>query len=383
MLHKNIKSLIKHSRLFFILFIVIMIVTSVGLLFTCNFMQKTINDMNIILESRRTYSIIMEDDSHDAKLNDFLKSEFASFTQSIYLTLPTNSTKTTSIDLDEGISDEDWELINSRSLDIPIKAYYFGKSPLGSFVIHGEPLTQEDFVLGNKKIIIPVSYASIYESWNSQDEQGDKYDIGDYFIIGVDKYLVVGISTSSSCEIPYRSIVDFNHVDFINIVLHKRLNEADEIEFTTFLKDHFKTDDIFVPEISSFNLWRLTRDYILIMLIMVIGFLNFSYIYTSILEKRKKLMAIARICGNSILRGITSNILEVALLTTICFIISSGIYKLAIQYLINMTGSTFADNLYFSHYLILLGLFILVVVTILLPVVIKYNKKSPISALHG
>jgi len=78
-----------------------MIVTSVGLLFTCNFMQKTINDMNIILESRRTYSIIMEDDSHDAKLNDFLKSEFASFTQSIYLTLPTNSTKTTSIDLDE------------------------------------------------------------------------------------------------------------------------------------------------------------------------------------------------------------------------------------------------------------------------------------------
>jgi hypothetical protein len=130
---------------------------------------------------------------------------------------------------------------------------------------------------------------------------------------------------------------------------------------------------------------RGIKDYIktygLVMLIMVIGFFNFSFIYTSILEKRKKQIAIVRICGLSIMRGIVLNILEVLLLASVFFLLSTGIYKILLLYLMSMIGSIFVDSLSIFDGIILYGVYTFVIVAILMPVVIKYNKKQPYSIL--
>lgn len=49
--------MIMHSRLYFILFALIMIVTTIGLLFTCNFLKTAINEEKLWLENARTYYI--------------------------------------------------------------------------------------------------------------------------------------------------------------------------------------------------------------------------------------------------------------------------------------------------------------------------------------
>jgi hypothetical protein len=114
---------------------------------------------------------------------------------------------------------------------------------------------------------------------------------------------------------------------------------------------------------------------------MVIGFFNFSFIYTSILEKRKKQIAIVRICGLSIIRGIALNILEVLLLASVFFLLSTGIYRILLLYLMSMIGSIFVDSLSIFDGIILYGAYTFIIVAILMPVVIKYNKKQPYSIL--
>lgn len=373
--------MIMHSRLYFILFALIMIVTTIGLLFTCNFLKTAINEEKLWLENARTYYIMVESEDIDTKLNDYMLSKYAGVTKSIYVTFPTYNKDTSLADYNNLEASGDEDIIYSRPTDIYVYAYFLGQSLWGHDVLNGDSFTQEDFEKGNKKITIPMSCSSIYESLYTKVE-GNTYNIGDSFNLGNEIYEVIGVNFMHAYEIPYLSIVDFSLAESINIVLGKRLGEKQENEYISYLKDHFHTDAVSEPmPLNNRGIKDYIKTYGLVMLIMVIGFFNFSFIYTSILEKRKKQIAIVRICGLSIMRAIVLNILEVLLLASVFFLLSTGIYRILLLYLMSMIGSIFVDSLSIFDGILLYGAYTFVIVAILMPVVIKYNKKQPYSIL--
>ena len=114
---------------------------------------------------------------------------------------------------------------------------------------------------------------------------------------------------------------------------------------------------------------------------ILIGVFNLVYVYTYILDTRKKELSINRISGQTILSAVAISYFEIFILSTVGYIISVLIMKLAIFPIISERGFMFADSINTLMLFLIYLAFVLIYSLVFLPSIIRQIRKSPIEAL--
>ena len=115
--------------------------------------------------------------------------------------------------------------------------------------------------------------------------------------------------------------------------------------------------------------------------VMLISVFNLAYVYTYILDTRKREIAISRISGQTIFSAIATSYAEIFILSTLGYIIGVLIMKFLVLPLLSGRGFMFNDSIDVSQYLMLYLIFILVYSIVFLPSIINQMRKSPVEAL--
>ena len=114
---------------------------------------------------------------------------------------------------------------------------------------------------------------------------------------------------------------------------------------------------------------------------MLMSVFNLAYVYSYVLDTRRREIAINRISGQSILSCIGVFYLEMLIMSTIGYIISLAATKLVILPLMRGGGFMFADSLNISQCAFLYLILILIYSTVFLPSIAAEVRKSPSEAL--
>lgn len=154
---------------------------------------------------------------------------------------------------------------------------------------NGENFTDKDMNSGEKVVLAPS---------NLVDEKG-------YVTIRNEQYFAKGITNIAGmgCEvfIPYKSLPSDATISSISLILTKPLLEDEYHYIAKIAKNYFGEEVINITEFEGINNEsqnRVYRDIIVITaLLIIVCAINYCIIYRYILEKRRRMFAISRICG--------------------------------------------------------------------------------------
>lgn len=254
-------------------------------------------------------------------------------------------------------------------LDDNLYAEYFYPSSYNPlFVKYGKYFNEHDFLAGRKQIIISESFT-----------EGSK-TIGDYYLINNEPYEIIGVFLLDEYnEIPFKAISPEVQIAQVLVVLEDIPSPRQIQVWTDFLATLFPEAEILEPVLPDHS--ARAQNLVNSIISMSIGFLavlNYSYLYRYVLMLRASQYATFRICGCSHIRGFLIYLGEVLLLAGGQFVLSVAIF----HYLVAPNFSKINENLkYLLHgkdYLNLCIIYILVVLTVFIPVVVQYSRQSPL-----
>ncbi len=114
---------------------------------------------------------------------------------------------------------------------------------------------------------------------------------------------------------------------------------------------------------------------------MLMSVFNLAYVYSYILDARKKEIAINRISGQTVFSAIIASYSEILILSTIGYIIGVLIMKLIVLPIISNLKFMFKDSIDAPQYFMLYLIFILIYSIVFLPSIISQMRKAPTEAL--
>ncbi|MDD6489693.1 MAG: hypothetical protein PUG48_07760 [Clostridia bacterium] len=337
MILKNLKIFAARHTMIFVFFILAQIVTLSGVFVTYNYLEQEISTQKSYYEGMRTYTVQLSGSENiDENISEVLRSN--DNIQRIY---------TVTVDGDFIFCGD-----------------YYGKSVKKFNVTLGTYLSDDDIVKGEKKIVIPLSM--------SKD-----FSIGDMYLFNNEKYEITGVSIDDNFYIPYNSLNDKSLISGVCVVLNDELSSSQSDEFMNRLSGIFKNSVIMPPSEEygdEMNSFRLVM--VIIILLLSLGIFNLSYLYSFILEKRKKQYSVLQICGCTKLRGILIYAGEVIIVSVASYILSALLFKFALLPLIMNIDSLTVEAMGISSYLFLFVCYIIIMMCIFLPCVIKYSSKT-------
>lgn len=351
---KNIRSFMSNNKTIFVIFMLLLISSLCGIFFIVNFVNNIVIANSNDFEKERTYIVSVDNLNREQKMDTLISEKLEVILVSV--------------------------LFNNDGA--VIRADYYNKNSFVNNVSFGKWFSEEDIIEGNNKVVLP-NYP--YLSKNQNFDSYDKYEIGDSYYINGISYDVIGLGILSELvyQIPYNSIPSIWSFSAITIVVDD-YKTTEEIEnFSTYLGNLFNGTMVEIPtEATRISLWKdYLSELILIIGIMSLGIFNLVYLYTYILDTRKKEIAINRILGCTKLSAIASFYWESFLLTSFAFLLSVIIFKYGVLLLLKGQGSLFMDTLTFSRYLIVYVIYIVIFSVVFLPTIIYYVKKLPVEVL--
>lgn len=349
-----IYSFFKNNKMLFTIFMLLLISSVCAVFFITNFLSNIFIENSYLIEKDRTYIVSLDNVNTEQKMETLL------------LQNPEVSLV--------------YCLINNEGE--AIRADYYDKSSSNNITSFGKWFSEEDTLDGNHKVILP-NYPYLFRNQNT--EEYDIYEIGDSYFINDIPYEAIGIGTLIDFvyQIPYKSIPMNCELSFVAIVTDDFKSEVKIQHFSAYLENLFNgvimESPIEIPKTSFWN--NYSTETILIIGIVSMGIFNLVYIYTYILDTRRKEIAINRILGRTKLSSIVNYYLETFSLATIAFILSSLFFKYVILVQLKNLGFLFKDSLLFANYLVIYVGFIFIFSVVFLPIIILYITKSPSEVL--
>lgn len=350
---KNIYKFITKSPAVFIAFALLMILSICSALYTFNFLLSVIKNNEQELEDERTYIVEVSAPDLDSRLSKIdIKGKGISH---IYCLI-----------------DNDGEAVI---------ADYYGHRIGGDKVTIGSWFTESDFADGSKKVVLP-NYPSLSRQ---PDFEFTRYDIGDSYEINGVSYEAIGIGALSGLtyQIPYNSIDDISLISAVAVATESFGDEKEIESLSTYLEQTLGGKVISRPDVNEKTSFaeQYLKEGAIIVGIMLMSVFNLAYVYTYILDTRKREIAINRISGQTISSAILTFYAEILILSTLGYIISALIVKFLILPGLSDRGFMFNDSIEVLQYIMLYLIFILIYSIVFLPSIINQIRKSPVEAM--
>lgn len=334
----NLKTLITKMKMFFYLMFIVFFVTTISILYIFCFYKSSIVKNNNYLEKLRSYTIEYNQSDIDVKLESFTDSNKNDI-QRIYVVISNND-------------------------DLAISNYY-GESPAEFKVLFGKYIDNN-----SKQIIIP------------QEDGISNENIGDYYYIGDEGFLIVGINNLNQYEFPYNALENKNLIQGFVIVTKDNLHGQKQKAFIEDIQNVFQTENIEVPNTENNNS-PFGIELFVIFCLVLLGIINITFIYLCLLKKRKKQQAVFYILGCRKINIYIMYIGEILFLTTVFYLICYLSSKFVLFNILNQINNYLYLFLEFKDYLILYIIYSILIIIILLRQTIMFFNKSPYEMKRG
>lgn len=358
---KNILNFIKNNTAIFVITIAVEIVTLLGVFTAYNYYVEKTEENKSYYQEMRTFAVTLTDTNElEENLSKVLDSGYE--IERIYTYTNPYSLNLTKNDFLRYTEPDG--TVKERIAGLFCSDYY-GESTLKHKVIVGSDIDLSDTENAENEIVLSSDL-------NRAVKVGEMFNIN-----GLD-YLVIGIGTDTSNYIPYNTVIKNNlPIDGLGIVLKNEVDSAIAKKFSAILTDIFKTNSVHLPEgeygreISDYN-----KYIIFTCLMLFLSIFNFVYLYSYILDKRKKQYSILRIYGCTKLKGIMIYTIEAIIISSLSYLISVALYLFVHLPVLRMLDkyTFFAMNI--DSFLIVFASFILIMLCVVIPSIVKYSKKD-------
>ncbi len=268
----------------------------------------------------------------------------------------------------------------------------YNQYSLANVMIDGNGLTEADFVYGNKVAVVQagifndlyIEERQINDGWINNEYNDEFCQIENPVIrVGNDTFNIVGI-VDSGIEMPFSALSDETELQTFYVLLTITYDVPITHEQYTRAKNYIDEnygDRLCVKEIEF--LQKNSEYYNLIILvvalIVVIAAINIAVIYRYVLMKRKKQIAVFKLCGCTNDSLCLSFIAEALLLTLPVFLAGTAVYFGVLKkYFADIF--IYLDEAYTANTVLLsFGLFVIISITVLIISVRKVVKSTPVS----
>lgn len=360
----NLISFIKNNKAIFCLLIITQIITLIGVFTTYNYYAGLFAQTRQVHEEARTYRVYSPDKKDlTAKFEKLIGGKYA--VQHTY-------TFTTSEEIDISANENDNEQTQNASTNQnKIKYFcgdYYGETALIHKMNVGYSLTKNDHKNATNSIVLSGG-------------EYHRFSVGENYIINDKEYKVIGISTGDYYYIPYETFMkDGLPVSGVDVVLKGELDNAGEGECAAYLKELFGAKNVELPaegygeEMSKYNF-----IFVFCGLMFSLSIINFVYLYSYILDKRKRQYAVFRIFGCSKLRGSLIYAAECLIIAVATYLLTVLIYIFGCEPLLRLIDKYTVSALDISNFVFTFVLYIIVLLCVVVPTIIKYAKKEIVS----
>ncbi len=227
------------------------------------------------------------------------------------------------------------------------------------------------FVDENKKTVYNIEHDGIVETNVYTDEFGDTYK-------------VIGTTQIGTSVFPIYSVDDNYRIDILYLELFQPITYEQYKEFSNILEsnlgNHVEMPDVEFTE--SRNIYLYNTILIICGLISLAAGINFIILFHFIMMKRRKKIAIFRLCGCTYLKCIEMCLTECLILTVPFYIISTILYD---KFIVSAFSNSYpymesANSL--KIYLVLGALYIGITTIITLIMLIKDVTKASIVSIQ-
>lgn len=424
---KDIFKMIKSEKMIFLLIILCSFISSVIIYFAYglgyNFsMQKTIGEASsyeiqlmykglAAAKSEQNEAYIDIESNYKYFSFGELKKLISKIDPSLFLNCNTISTnlaydsENTTVSFDEsgGMAFSNLYLVNLYFLYDKSSGYFSMtknmeriNNPYSAFysVIDGKGLVNEDFLDGNKKAVVSVGvFNDLYIDKKNKTDFGYNADYDNEFskidnpIININgmQYDIIGLSQENSISIPVSSL---NDDTVINTFMPDLLVFSYDVPVTheqyTQLKNLVEAQYPELLTVKEIDFEKKDTDYFNLMLIIsaliaVISLVNTAIMFRYVLMKRRKQIAVFRLCGCPNMSLLKNFISEVMLMIIPSGIIGALIYFLflkqyLIKYFIYLNGAYSLKDI-----IMIYAGYILLSIIILLVMIFNSLKRMPVT----
>lgn len=205
-----------------------------------------------------------------------------------------------------------------------------------------------------------------------------KYKIGEQYSLFGEQYEVIGTSYKDVLIIPYSSLEDKSQISKIYMVLDADLKSVYKNTFLNNVMEIFDTDNVDKPSAYSASTYSSTINYVATFgVIIVIAVINIIYLYSYIMNKRKKETAVFRLCGCSLGKTASMYLTEILFLSAVSYAVAVLIHLAAVMPL--MLNITQALKYYISpiSFAVVYIVYLLIEIFSFLPIIRKVAKTAP------
>jgi len=358
---KNLLNFIKKNTAIFVVLLLVEVVTLLGVFTAYNYYLENTETNKKYYHEKRTFSVqLLDTDNLEENINKVLNSGYE--IDHIYAiispySLNLTKNKAESYFLPDGT-------VKEKVPDL-FYADYYGESFLKHRVLYGSGFSKSDNQNAENKIVLSFNLSQ-------------SYNIGDEYIINNIGYEVIGIGTQTINYIPYNTVIKENiPISGLGISLKNEVDADTAKEFSCLLTDIFGTNNVNLPsgeygdEIEEYN-----KYIIFTWLMLFLSIFNFVYLYSYILNKRKKQYSILRIFGCTKLNGITMYTIEALIISISSYLISVVLYLFVCTPIMKLIDKYTIFAMDINSFLLVFIVFILVMLCIVIPSIINYSKKD-------
>lgn len=343
---KNCKHFILHHKVLFSVFILSQMITTISVLYVTSVFQVSQIQDREYNDSIRTFSISWEQTPSGEVLLDPLQQ----------LTTVYGDTLRQLVLFCE---------------EPRIKSNVIYPSSLYRFVKVGSYFDSTAFNKGAKEIILNEYF----------DAEG--YGIGDTFHLKGTPYTVVGLASNGDYnEVPFYALPENLSFSLLQMKTVEPPSQSQMEEIAGQLEALFPTASLHLPEEPDFTLLsQYNLEYLVSMLIFFLSIINLSTLFQFVLEKRRGQLAIIRTCGCSKWKAGFIYLAEAGLFSTAQFFLSCLIMHLGVSKVFSLLNGARVYSMQLPDYLILYGLYIILLLLVFTLFVIRFTKQSLSSML--
>lgn len=275
----------------------------------------------------------------------------------------------------EELQIENIQLLSNTLLNDEYEYSFFSEmnqTPYNSYF--GERIDNNHIENSESVVIVPSEFL-----------KENNLSFGDMIILDSKKFEIIGSNNLSDneFEIPYTTMLANGYAQDVYVILPAYSTTAQYQLVENYINENapFMVEMMNMPSGEDEISERSQIDMVSCIVIFVLAFVNFSYLYLFILEKRKQTFGIYRIVGCSVRKSFVFLITEIIILFSLCFILGVGLSYMMNYWLLPLIIDTAAVKLYLKD---LLQIYFVSIVLMLIGtsvIVRRYLKIPPISHL--
>lgn len=264
----------------------------------------------------------------------------------------------------------------------------------------------EEYTVGSARFydVVLVNIVNDSYIYNEDEYIIEKFDkgervalVGEEFVkgnetitINGEEFTIIGILSNHMRDIiyiPHSHMQEEGKYDGGGIILSKPLLENEYEELEEIVESCFDGKAKLGPEfngIKNENQYRVYKSIIAILAAFVVmSGVNYSIIFSHIIEKRRRMLAVSRICGCTGIKSVFIYMIEIMSMSLVTLI---GGMMIFIYVILPRVKSTFEYMEYYLNtkvYIELAAIYIGILVVMYLFLVLRLTRKTPVKLIKG